>query len=242
LPLSKAAKIVHGNALRIDWETVVKKEQLNFILGNPPFIGKQLQNAQQKTDMQQVFTGVNGAGVLDYVTAWYIKAAQLIQNTKIRCAFVSTNSISQGEQVGILWQELYNKYMVKIHFAHRTFSWSNEAKGKAAVHCVIIGFGLEDIENKRIFDYADIKSEATERMVKNINPYLVEGNDLVILKKSKPISTVPESIYGNKIVDGGFYLFTDEEKKKFIEQEPKSVNFFVNFHHRDTEDTERLLL
>jgi hypothetical protein len=120
LPLSKAAKIVHGNALRIDWEGVVEKEKLNFILGNPPFVGKQLQNTQQKEDMQQVFTGVNGAGVLDYVTAWYIKAAKLIQNTKIRCAFVSTSSISQGEQVGILWQELYKQYKIKIHFAHRT--------------------------------------------------------------------------------------------------------------------------
>ncbi|WP_043999948.1 DNA methyltransferase, partial [Microcystis aeruginosa] len=135
LPLKKAAKIVHGNALRIDWEEIVSKEKLNFILGNPPFVGKQLQNADQKADMNHVLGDIKGAGVLDYVTAWYIKASEFIQNSLIRCALVSTNSISQGEQVGVLWQELYQKYKIKIHFAHRTFSWSNEAKGNAAVHC-----------------------------------------------------------------------------------------------------------
>ncbi|MEA5530418.1 DNA methyltransferase [Dolichospermum sp. UHCC 0684] len=226
VPLTKSAKIVHGNSLRIDWETVVDKEKLSFILGNPPFVGKTYQNAQQKADMQYVCNSIKNSGVLDYVSAWYIKAAQLIQNTNIRCAFVSTNSISQGEQVGIIWQELYNNYKIKIHFAHRTFSWSNEAKGNAAVHCVIIGFGLEDIENKRVFDYVNIKGEPTERKVKNINSYLVEGNDLVILKRSKPICNVPEMIYGNKIVDGGFYLFNDDEKKEFLDKEPMSNKFF----------------
>ncbi|MCE2905936.1 MAG: N-6 DNA methylase [Anabaena sp. CoA2_C59] len=226
VPLTKSAKIVHGNSLRIDWETVVDKEKLSFILGNPPFVGKQLQNAEQKADMQYVCNSIKNSGVLDYVSAWYIKAAKLIQDTNIRCAFVSTNSISQGEQVGIIWQELYNNYKIKIHFAHRTFSWSNEAKGNAAVHCVIIGFGLEDIENKRVFDYVNIKGEPTERKVKNINSYLVEGNDLVILKRSKPICNVPEMIYGNKIVDGGFYLFNDDEKKEFLDKEPMSNKFF----------------
>ncbi|MDJ0586142.1 DNA methyltransferase, partial [Microcystis sp. M49636_WE2] len=123
LPLKKAAKIVNGNALRIDWEELISKEKLNFILGNPPFVGKQLQNADQKADMNHVLGDIKGAGVLDYVTAWYIKAAEFIQNSLIRCALVSTNSISQGEQVGVLWQELYQKYKIKIHFAHRTFSW-----------------------------------------------------------------------------------------------------------------------
>ena len=128
--------------------------------------------------------------------------------------------------MGILWQELYNNYKIKIHFAHRTFRWSNEAKGNAAVHCVIIGFGLQDVENKMIFDYLDIKGEPTERKVKNINSYLVEGNDLVILKKTKPICNIPEMLYGNKIVDGGFYLFNDDEKQDFISKEPESVKFF----------------
>ena len=222
LPLKKAAKIVHGNSLRIDWDSVVAKEKLNFILGNPPFVGKHLQNAAQKADMEMIFAGVNGAGVLDYVTPWYIKAAQLIQDTDIHCAFVSTSSISQGEQVGILWQELYNKYKIKIHFAHRTFSWSNEAKGNAAVHCVIIGYGLEDIENKKIFDYADIKGEPTEKKVKNINPYLVEGSDLVILSRKTPISNVPNINFGSMPNDGGHLILTESEKDEFLKNEPEA--------------------
>ncbi|MBN2518972.1 MAG: class I SAM-dependent DNA methyltransferase, partial [Bacteroidales bacterium] len=141
LPLKKSAKIVHGNALRIDWGSIIEtmpwdkndKGQFNYILGNPPFIGKHLQNEDQKSDMDLIFQGVNGAGVLDYVTAWYIKAAQYVQGKNTKVAFVSTNSISQGEQVGILWNELFNKYKMKIHFAHRTFKWSNEARGQAAV-------------------------------------------------------------------------------------------------------------
>jgi type I restriction-modification system DNA methylase subunit len=239
LPLTKAAKIVHGNSLQIAWETVVNPcrgdrpiaptIQLDFILGNPPFVGKQLQNAQQKNDMQKVFAGIKNAGVLDYVTAWYLKAAQFIQNTNIRCAFVSTSSISQGEQVGILWQELYTNYHIKIHFAHRTFSWSNEAKGNAAVHCVIIGFGLEDIENKSIFDYVNLKGEPTEITVKNINPYLTQGNDLIVLKRNKPISNVPEMTYGNKPNDGGNLLMSDEEKKQYIAQEPLGEKFIRPF-------------
>jgi hypothetical protein len=222
LPLKKAAKIVHGNALRIDWEEIVSKEKLNFILGNPPFVGKQLQNADQKADMNHVLGDIKGAGVLDYVTAWYIKASEFIQNSLIRCALVSTNSISQGEQVGVLWQELYQKYKIKIHFAHRTFSWSNEAKGNAAVHCVIIGFGLEDIDNKRIFDYADIKGEPTERKVKNINPYLVEGSDLVILSRRKTISSVPEINFGSMPNDGGHLILSQSEKEELVKNEPDS--------------------
>ncbi|MCA2864566.1 MAG: class I SAM-dependent DNA methyltransferase [Microcystis sp. M110S1] len=233
LPLKKAAKIVNGNALRIDWEEVISKEKLNFILGNPPFVGKQLQNAHQKADMNHVLGEVKGAGVLDYVTSWYIKAAEFIQNSLIRCALVSTNSIYQGEQVGILWQELYQKYKIKIHFAHRTFSWSNEAKGNAVVHCVIIGFGVQDIENKRIFDYADIKGEPTERKVKNINPYLTEGNDLIILKKIKPICNVPEMIKGSQPTDGGNLLMNDGEKEEYIRQEPEGKKFIKPFISTD---------
>ncbi|MFM7352062.1 MAG: class I SAM-dependent DNA methyltransferase, partial [Microcystis aeruginosa] len=229
LPLKKAAKIVHGNALRIDWEEVISKEKLNFILGNPPFVGKQLQNVDQKTDMNHVLGDVKGAGVLDYVTSWYIKAAEFIQNSLIRCALVSTNSISQGEQVGILWQELYQKYKIKIHFAHRTFSWSNEAKGNAAVHCVIIGFGLENIDNKRIFDYADIKGEPTERRVKNINPYLVEGSDLVILSRRKTISSVPEINFGSMPNDGGHLILSQSEKEELVKNEPDSEKWIRRY-------------
>ena len=137
LPLKKSATIIHGNALRIDWENIIPKTELSFILGNPPFYGKQYQSKEQRSDMELVFGDIKGAGVLDYVTAWYLKAAQYIQKSTIQVGFVSTNSVAQGEQVGILWNELLNNYNIKIQFAHRTFRWTNEAKGKAAVYCVI---------------------------------------------------------------------------------------------------------
>ena len=226
LPLKKAATIVHDNALQRDWETVVPKNELSFILGNPPFLGKSNQNAAQKADMEKVFAGVKGAGVLDYVAAWYLKAAQYIQGTRIKAAFVSTNSISQGEQVGILWSLLFNKYHIKIHFAHRTFSWTNEARGNAAVHVVIIGFANFDIAEKRIFDYTDIKGKPHEIKVKNINPYLVEGKDFGISPRTNPICNTPNMLYGNKIVDGGNYLFTDDEKYEFLKLQPEAQKFF----------------
>jgi hypothetical protein len=227
LPLTKAAKIVHGNALRVDWADVVPKVQLSYILGNPPFVGKHLQNEEQKSDMDRIFANMDGARVLDYVTAWYIKAARHIQDTDIRCAFVSTNSIAQGEQVGILWSEMFNRYRVKIHFAHRTFSWSNEARGNAAVHVVIIGFGARDIDNKRIFDYTDIKGEPQERTAKNINPYLVEGSETLILSRTKPICNVPKMTWGNKPVDGGNLILTDEEKSELEKMEPLSHKYIL---------------
>ncbi len=226
LPLKKSAKIVHGNALQTDWENVVSKNDLSYIIGNPPFIGKHLQNESQKADMEEIFANVKGVGVLDYVTVWYLKASQFIQNTKIRVAYVSTNSIVQGEQVGILWNLLFSNYKIKIHFAHRTFSWSNEAKGNAGVHVVIVGFANFDTTNKSIFEYEDIKGEAHEIKVKNINPYLVEGKDFALLSRTKPMCKVPEMLYGNKIVDGGFYLFTDLEKADFIKKEPFSEKLF----------------
>lgn len=198
----------------------------NYILGNPPFIGKQLQTKEQKADLEKVTAGITGANVLDYVACWYLKAAKYIQGTYIKAAFVSTNSISQGEQVGILWNEMFNRYKVKIHFAHRTFRWDNEAKGNAGVHVVIIGFANFDSTNKLLFDYEDLKSEAHEIKVKNINPYLIEGNDIVVSKRTNPISNVPSIIYGNKLVDGGFYLFSDDEKREFIKTEPVAINYF----------------
>lgn len=229
VPLTKSAKIVHGNSLRIDWETVVEKGKLSFILGNPPFYGSRNQNNQQKCDMSKIFYGVKNAGILDYVTAWYIKAAQLIQKTNIRCAFVSTSSICQGEQVGILWQELKNKYHIKIHFAHRTFSWSNESKGNAAVHCIIIGFGLHDIENQRIFDYVNIKGEPTERIVKSINSYLVDGGDILIQSISKPIHNMQSMIKGNAAIDDGNFILTEQEAKNFLDQYPSLEHIVRKF-------------
>jgi hypothetical protein len=229
LPLNKSAKIVHGNALQIEWGNVVSKNVLSYIIGNPPFIGKHLQNESQKADMEKIFANVNGYGVLDYVTAWYIKAAQLILNTKIKVAFVSTNSISQGEQVGILWQILFNKYQIKIHFAHQSFSWSNEAKGNAGVHVVIVGFANFDIDEKRIFEYENTKGEAHEIKAKNINPYLIEGKDFALDARSKPICNIPSMQAGNKAIDGGNFIFDDNEKELFIKSEPNSEIYFRKF-------------
>jgi hypothetical protein len=226
LPLKKSAKIVHGDALETDWENIVSKNDLSFILGNPPFIGSKIMKQNQRDQIVRQFDNADGSGVLDYVTGWYVKAAKFIQGTKIKVAFVSTNSIVQGEQTSILWGQMLNKYKIKIHFAHRTFKWSNEAKGNAAVYCVIIGFANYDNANKSIFEYEDIKGEAHELKVKNINPYLIDAKDIFIGKRRKPICKVPEISFGSMPNDGGNFLFTDEEKYEFVKQEPKSEKFF----------------
>jgi len=227
LPLKKAAKIMNTNALQIDWQEVVPKTELSYILGNPPFIGSKLLNSQQREEMATVFTGLKNCKILDYVTAWYIRAAQYIQNTKIKVAFVSTNSIAQGEQVGILWNELIINFGIKIHFAHRTFNWKNKAKGNAAVHVVIIGFANFDISNKQIFDYENINGEPLQLKANNINPYLVDAADLVVLRKSKPIVDSPKMRFGNMPLDGGNLILSDTEYKVFIKEEPKSKQYIL---------------
>lgn len=229
LPLKKSAKIIHGNALQTDWESIVTKNELSYILGNPPFIGKQVQKPEQKADMEKIFAGVTGGGTLDYVTAWYVKAAQYIQDTKIKVAFVSTNSIAQGEQVGIIWGLLFHKYKIKIHFAHRTFKWGNEAKGNAAVHVVIIGFANYDTNDKSVFEYEDIKGEAHEIKVKNINPYLVEGKDMFITTRTKPLCNVPEIIKGSETTDDGHFMLTLEEVNELKAKYPESSKFIRPF-------------
>lgn len=229
LPLKKAAKIVHGNSLQINWEEVVSKNELSYIIGNPPFLGKKEQSVEQKIDMKLVFSGVKGAGVLDYVSAWHLKASRYIENTNINIAFVSTNSIAQGEQVSVLWNELFNKYKIKIHFAHRTFNWTNEAKGKAAVHVIIIGFGNKDIKNKAIYEYLDIKGEPHKKNVKNINPYLIEGKDLFITNRRKPLCDVQEISYGSFALDDGNYTISLEEYNEIINLSPKTKQFLRPF-------------
>ena len=226
LPLKKSANIVHANSLQISWEDVISKEKLTYILGNPPFIGKQLQNKEQKDDMARIFNKVQGAGVLDYVTAWYLKASKYIKNRKIKVAFVSTNSIVQGEQVAILWKELFSNYGIKIHFAHQTFNWSNEAKSNAAVYVVIIGFASFDITNKKIFEYENINEEPFEKEAKNINPYLVDSNDFFIEKRSKPLCNVTKMQTGSRANDQGKLLFSEDEKNEFIQKEPLSEKYF----------------
>jgi hypothetical protein len=225
LPLKKSAKIVHGDALEVNWEEVVTKNELSFIIGNPPFIGSKIMSQFQRNQIVKEFENIQGSGILDYVTGWYLKAAKYIQNTKIKVAFVSTNSIVQGEQTSVLWGQMVTKYGIKIHFAHRTFKWSNEAKGNAAVYCVIVGFANFDSTSKRLFEYEDIKGEAHEIKAKNINPYLVDAKDILIDKNSNPICNVPRMSFGNMPLDGGNLLFTDEEKKAFIIKEPKAEKF-----------------
>lgn len=275
LPLQKAATIVHGNALRIDWQSLLNPVntidiqadhaniyiveepatqygkvnvqaktvkvhtgpipqqtetiKFDYIMGNPPFIGKHLQTVDQKKDMESIFSNVSGFGVLDYVTAWYLKAAIYIRDTFIKVAFVSTNSISQGEQVSILWNELINRYHIKIHFAHRTFSWSNEAKGNAGVHVIIIGFANYDTTEKRIYEYEDIKGEAHELKAKNINPYLVDAKDLLIVRRAKSICNAPLALYGSKPVDNGNFFFTNSEKEDFIKKYPTAKKLIKQF-------------
>ena len=227
LPLKNSAKIVNGNALQIDWENVVPKAKLACILGNPPFVGSKLLNQQQRIEMAEIFDGVKNGKILDYVAAWYLQAAQYIQKTQIKVGFVSTNSITQGEQVSVLWGELLNKFYIKIHFAHTTFKWSNEAKGNAAVYCVIVGFANYDIFKKQLFTYSDIKGDPERIIVKNINPYLANAKDLVITRRSKPINNVPKMAFGNMPLDGGNLIFSDEEKQLFLKKEPNAQKFIL---------------
>lgn len=228
LPLKKAAKIIQANSLEIEWEEIVCRDELSYILGNPPFIGSNIMNQSQRESISMVFNNLQGCGVLDYVTGWYLKAAKYIQGTEIKVAFVSTNSIVQGEQTSILWGLLLNKYNIKIHFAHRTFKWSNEAKGNAAVYCVIIGFANFNTNRKLIFEYQDIKGEPHELIVTNINPYLVDSKDILIEKSSNPISNVPQIYKGNQPTDGGFLIMSEVEKTEYLINEPQGAKFIKN--------------
>ncbi len=334
IPLKTSPHVVNGNALRLDWNEVLPAERCSFVLGNPPFVGAKFMDDAQRDDTRTVFTGIDNAGLLDFVAAWYVKAAHYLRgvapmrvaydprdtrpagathdllgaervwaehdlrdvdparavqtpgahtlrflkspptsapptphvvpdpaegnggripispqrvvsdnqpSTKsgsdphlpdythtantTRCAFVSTNSITQGEQVGVLWGWLLAQG-IHIHFAHRTFSWSNEARGKAAVHCVIVGFGLEDRPGKLIYEYDDIRGEPHAVPAANINPYLVDAPDVVLPRRSRPICKVPEIGIGNKPIDDGNYLFTPEERDAFIAKEPASEQWF----------------
>jgi hypothetical protein len=277
LPLRKSAAIVHGNALRMDWQSLLNKEKtiniraeeanifvlsdpeleyqkvniytkeyninpaapapqyevwFDYIMGNPPFIGTAYQSEEQKLDMKFIFNDTPSFGMLDFVSAWYMKSAEYVNlnaENKTICAFVSTNSISQGEQVGVLWSQLFKKYNCKIHFGHQTFKWGNEAKGNAAVHVVIIGFSNVDTSNKKIYYYPVLKAEPNCQVVRNINPYLVAGSDNFLQSISNPICNVPKMQSGSAARDGGFLILTDENKKTIEEKEPNSRPFFRRF-------------
>lgn len=222
LPLKTNAFIVEGNALRVDWESVVPKSKLNYIMGNPPFVGASLMTKSQKSDAVDIFGKVKRSNSIDYVGAWYYKAAKYIKDTPIHVAFVSTNSITQGEQVSALWEKLITEYRIEIIFAYRTFKWSSEATEKAAVHCVVIGFALNTYTGEKTI----LATDSIPHKVDTINPYLIEAPNVFIHGRSTPICTAPKITYGNKPADGGNLILSEEEYKMLI-SEDSSVAPFV---------------
>lgn len=230
LPLKSYSNIIEANALRVDWETVVAKEKLSYIMGNPPFIGYSLQNKGQKADILSIYIDENGkpyatAGKIDYVAGWYFKAAALMKNSTIRTVFVSTNSITQGEQTASVFKPLYERFNIHIDFAYRTFRWDSEANIKAHVHCVIIGFSCCDNQtDKIIFD------KNGREKVKNINPYLIDADNILIESRNKTICDVPSMVYGSKPVDNGNFFLNEEEYRKLIDEEPIAKKYVKPFY------------
>ena len=216
LPLKSYTNITEGNALEINWEDIIHKYQLSYIMGNPPFVGASMMTKQQKEQAVSIYGKIKLSNSIDYVGAWYHKAAAYIDGTTIRVSFVSTNSITQGEQVAPLWDKLVNRYGLHIDFAYRTFKWNSEASEKAAVHCVIIGFSQYINHNKRKL-YLD---DSRMILVENINPYLLNAPDVLVSSRSKPICDVPKMLLGNKPADGGNLILSSEERDEIIKREP----------------------
>ena len=223
-PLKNYAKIVCANALRVDWLEVFGEnapDNFDYIIGNPPFVGARMKSAAQTADIKHVFDGWQNVGNLDYVTCWYKKAADFIQGSAIRCAFVSTNSVCQGDQVGALWKNLFAAG-VHIDFAHRTFKWLNDSDNMAHVHCVVVGFSSAHNDKPKLIFDGDKVHVAT-----NINAYLVDGENIFVESRNTPIQEgVPEIGIGNKPIDGGNYLFTPDEMEDFIKHEPDAEKYF----------------
>ena len=232
IPLTSTPQIRQANALRLDWNDVLPAERCSYVLGNPPFKGKMEQTLQQKADFAPVMNCIKGFGVLDFVAAWYVKSVNYIRTVEPpispRVAFLSTNSITQGEQVGVLLAWMLAQG-VHIHFAHRPFQWSNEAKSNAEVHCVIIGFGWEDRQDKTIFEYADTKGEPLAVPANNINPYLVDAPDVFLNKGTTPICKASAMSNGGKPTDGGNLLLSDAERDSLIAIDPKAANWIRPF-------------
>jgi hypothetical protein len=239
IPLKASPKIVHGDALEINWSSVLPPDQCSYVFGNPPFLGAKIQSGAQRAQVHRIADLGKKKGTLDFVTCWFLKAGAYVNQSSlspIGIGFVSTNSITQGEQVAELWPLLFNRYRLEITFAHRTFAWGSEARGKANVHVVIIG--LEKHENvpavKRLFDYVDIKGNPTETQVKVISPYLFDAGNLadphlVVPEMSKPINGLPRLKTGVQMIDDGIYTFDDSEKLEFIQKEPNSEKWFRKF-------------
>lgn len=216
LPLKSYANIVEGNALRIDWENVIPKNELNYIMGNPPFVGAMWMKGEKREDVELVFPECEKAGEIDYVSGWYAKASKYIQDTKIQCAFVSTNSISQGQQVALIWKPLFEKYNIKFNFAYRTFQWDSEASLKAHVHCIIIGFCcFDNKKSKTIY-----LNEQQSVVAKNINGYLTDADNIFITGTKEQISKMPTMHMGVMARDGGNLILSEEEYQDYIKKEP----------------------
>lgn len=240
LPLKAEPHIMQANALRMDWNDLIPNTELSYILGNPPFIGKNYLNAEQKQDIQQVLKELPKRGQCDYVTCWYVKALHYIQGTPITCAFVSTNSITQGQQVSALWPYLL-QHKINLHFAHRTFKWTNEAKGKAAVFVIILGFGVTPTQQPTLYHYDDLAGEPIEVTAKQISPYLIDFDPIIVPERTNPLCGVPPMVNGNKPADGGHLILTVEEKDAFVQQWPDAeplikpligAQEFINGWHR----------
>tara|TARA_Y100000385_G_scaffold103126_1_gene106636 strand:- start:104 stop:2779 length:2676 start_codon:yes stop_codon:yes gene_type:complete len=222
LPLTDAGNIVQGNACRLDWEAVCPKGENDeiYLLGNPPYLGSRNQNKEQKEDITLIFGKTKGKNSLDYITCWFFKGAMYMQSVNsIACSFVSTNSICQGEQVSLLWPKLL-KLGIEISFAHKSFAWSNNAKNKAAVYVIILGIRNNSSNIKTIF------YDGLEKKVKNISPYLTGNNNIIVHKKSSPPIGMPELVYGNQAIEGGFLIMSKDEKEGIILNDDRSIKFF----------------
>ena len=225
LPLKSYANIIEGNALTMDWEKVVSNKRLDYCMGNPPFLGYSLQSRQQKTEIREIFVDkmgkpLNSAGKIDYVSAWYMKAARYIQSTSIQVAFVSTNSIVQGEQVPSIWQPLIDDYNIEINFAHKPFRWDSEASNKARVHVVIIGFSHGSSGRKKF-----LYENSMTKQVSTINAYLAEAPNVFITSRNKPISNIPEMTTGNRPADGGHLIIEADNYLEFITKESGAIPY-----------------
>ena len=229
IPLNHSATIVHANALRLDWGAVLPPEKCAYLLGNPPFVGHQWRSAEQMADMASVWGDGGRFGRLDFVTCWHHKAVQYMKhNPKVVTALVSTNSICQGEQVGTLWSWML-EHGVKIHFAHRTFMWTSEARGRAAVHCVIVGFSLEDADEKVIFEYEDIKGEPHAIKARNINPYLVDAENIILPSRTATPAGLPQLIKGSQPTDGGHLILSEQEAEALQAEEPTAAKWLKTY-------------
>lgn len=224
LPLHTNTNIHEADALKIDWNTILPSNKCNYIIGNPPFVGAKKLTKAQKKEQRIVLKDIKKAGMLDFVTCWYAKATEYMQHTHINTAFVSTNSIVQGTQVSILWEYLLSKN-VQINFAYRSFQWESEAPSQAQVICVIIGFSTYNLNKPKYIYEGNRKYEA-----KNINPYLIDGNNVLITAKSKPISNIPKMMNGLSLKDGNNYIFTEDEKKAFLIREPLAKTLFRKYY------------